>query len=511
MPDVIHPPTYRPYLILNTTQRCNYRCRMCYWGKPEVARSLRQSDQNMPMDLYRRALEESVPYGRALCLAGGGEFLMDPQHEERLQILGETLRDHPEIMLYQTTNGSLLTADNLKFLAGVKKVGLTLSIDSVDPLIYASIRRPGDLSKVRSTIRTLREQLHGLGLEEIHLRLNMVLMKRNVFSLPALLHFAKEVQAVVFVDHPQGFGPDDLHHESLFRYPAFANVFLKKCQSLAATLNVEFQRPPAFAIELAEIDAYRDSLKERKLSCYQLDTDGPVQVSPNGDVSVCCQNLVFGNLGQQSFKEIFFSPRYNEYRQAIAAGKPLAPCDRCRHLYRNAPYLYDSNVYSMDIPPEVRNLDPEPDFEKEGFFDWLDELSDKQLRHHLRLDYRTNASWLADHGISAEIADFERLQKMNAMFLSLIQTGSKVLVCPAGKQAAWLMRYSILSHANIVGFADRNPDLHGKPFHGHTVIAPKDIPSLKPDVVLIASDIHNIRIGRELAYLEKEGIKLMPI
>jgi MoaA/NifB/PqqE/SkfB family radical SAM enzyme len=509
--ETIHPASYRPYIIINTTKRCNLRCRMCFWGKPEVARNLRQDDQTMPMELYRRALEESVPYGRALCLAGSGEFLTDPLHEERLQVLGETLRQHPEIMLYQTTNGTLLTADNLRFLQGVKKVGLTISIDSVDALTYASIRRPGGLSGVQATIRSLRSQLHELGLEEIHIRLNMVLMKRNIFSLPDVLRFAAEVQAVVFVDHPQGFGPADLHLESLFRFPVFANAFLRKCQALAERLNVEFQRPPAFAIRPEEIGAYHESLKDRKLSCYQLDKEGPVQVSANGDVSVCCQNLVFGNLNRQSFKEIFFSPRYAEYRQAIAEGNPLPPCDRCRHLYRSAPYLYESSVYGMNIPPESRNLDPEPDFEKEGFFDWLDELSEKQLRHHLRRDYASQAKRLAGSGIEEELATGARLEKMNGEFLSWIRQGTKVVVCPAGKQSAWLLKHTLLPQVDILGFADRNPELQGKSFHGRQVIAPQDIATLKPDIVLISSDIHKVRIQSELEYLHNAGIRVLEL
>lgn len=511
MPETIHPLSYRPYIIINTTKRCNFRCRMCFWSKPEVARSLRQNDQTMPMELYRRALDESVPYGRAICLAGSGEFLTDPLRDERLRILGEALRNHPEIMLYQTTNGSLLTADNLQFLKGVKKVGLTVSIDSVDALTYASIRRPGNLSEVQPIIRSLRDQLHELGLEEIHIRLNMVLMKRNIFSLPAVLHFAKEIRAVVFVDHPQGFGPADLHQESLFRFPAFANAFLEKCQALAGILNVEFQRPPAFAIHPAEIDAYHDSLKNRKLSCYQLDKEGPVQVSANGDVSVCCQNLVFGNLYRQSFKEIFFSPRYTEYRQAIAKGQPLPPCDRCRHLYRGAPYLYESSVYNMDIPPESRNFDPEPDFEKEGFFEWMDELSEKQLRHHLRHDYSAKAKRLLTSEITEEVAAFERQQKMNEEFLSLIQQKSRVIVCPAGKQAAWLLKHTLLSKVSILALSDRNPEMHGKPFHGYSVIAPQDILALKPDILLIASDIHKTQICKDTEHLKDAGIKVLAL
>lgn len=509
MSETIHPSNYRPYIIINTTQRCNLRCRMCFWSKPEVARTLRQNDQTMSMDLYRRALAESVPYGRALCLAGSGEFLSDPLHEERLNILGQTLLAHPEIMLYQTTNGTLLTADNLQFLQGVKKVGFTLSIDSVDALTYASIRRPHGLAEVRATIRSLREQLQNLGLEEIHLRLNMVMMKRNIFSLPDLLRFAHEVNAVVFVDHPQGFGPDDLHRESLFRFPAFANAFLKKCQALAEILNVEFQRPPPFAIHPEEIADYNNSFNNRQLSCYQLDREGPVQISPNGDVSVCCQNLVFGNINQQSFREVFFSSRYTEYREAIAQGKPLSPCDQCRHLYRGAPYLYESSVYNMDIPPESRNLDAEPDFEAEGFFDWLGELSERQLRHHLRQDYVARAKRSATSEIPEEVIAFNRSKRTNEEILSWIQQKVKVVVYPAGKQTAWLLKHTLLPEANIVAISDRNITMHGKPFLGYPVVAPEEILACKPDIVLVAADLHRTQIFRDLQYLQNEGVKIV--
>lgn len=511
MPETLHPPSYRPYIILNTTHRCNLRCRMCFWSKPEVAQSLRKHDPTMPMSLYKRALEESVPYGRALCLAGGGEFLADPLYEERLKHLGETLRQHPEIMLYQTTNGTLLTDETLGFLKGVKKVGMTLSIDTLDALTYASIRRPGGLSGVEATIRGLRKQLHALGLEEVHLRLNMVIMKRNIFSVPEVLRFAKEVCATVFVDHPQGFGPNDLHRESLFRYPVFANDFLAKCQRLAESLNVEFQRPPAFAIKPHEVDAYHAALNDRQLSCYQLDREGPVQIDHEGNVSVCCQNLVFGNLNQQPFKEIFFSPRYHEYRTAIAQGKPLAPCDRCRHLYRSAPYLYDAAVYGMDIPLAERNMALQPDFEHEGFFDWLSELSERQIRHHLRADYHAHAKHLSEDAIDNELADFERSKLHNRTFLSWIRSNRKILVYPAGKQSAWLFRHSLLAEVDVIAVSDRNQTLHGKTFHGKPVIPPTKIIDLAPDIVFIASDIHQFTILRELAHLHEAGIEIVTL
>ena len=508
---ITHPLGYKPYIILNTTQRCNYRCRMCFWSNPEIARNLKENDLVMSMDMFRRALEEVVPYCSSLCLAGGGEFLVDPLIEERLSLLGDTLRRHPEVKFIQTTNASLLTADKLQFLRGVRYAGFNISIDSVDALTYASIRRPGTLSRVLENVRSLRGELQALGVKYTHLRLNMVIMRRNILSLPDVLRFAKEIHADVYVDHPQGFGPDDLRQESLFRFPAFSNAFLDKCQRLAEILAVAFHRPPPFAVSPDEVEKYYNASKEKSLYCYQLNSDGPIQILANGNVLICCQNVVFGNLHKQSFKEIFFCPSYTTYREAIAAGHPIPPCDHCRHLYRVAPYLYESSVYDLNIPPESRNLDPEPDLEKEGFFDWLDELSEEQLRYQLRLDYLTKGKRLLTSGIIEEIASFQRQTAMNKQFAPWIRENLRVVVYPAGGQAAWLLRNTILSQVNIVGFSDRNPKMHGRSFHGHTVFAPAEIPSLKPDILLVASDLYKDEICKDFAHLEDAGIKVLLI
>ncbi|MCE5336661.1 MAG: hypothetical protein LLG06_18945 [Desulfobacteraceae bacterium] len=56
-------------------------------------------------------------------------------------VFGEALRRHPEVVFHQTTNASLLTAGRLQSLRGISKAGFTISIDTVDALTYASIRR----------------------------------------------------------------------------------------------------------------------------------------------------------------------------------------------------------------------------------------------------------------------------------------------------------------------------------------------------------------------------------
>jgi MoaA/NifB/PqqE/SkfB family radical SAM enzyme len=484
---------------------------MCFWSRSEVAQHLKDSDPTMAMDLFRRALADVVPYCSSLCLAGGGEFLADPLVEERLSILGDTLRSHPEVMFFQTSNASLLTAERLHFLNGVRRVGFGLSIDSADALTYACIRRGGTLAEVMSNIRSLRSNLHAVGVEEVHIQLNVVMMRRNIFSIPDVLRLAREIHASVFLEHPQGFGPDDLRQESLFRFPAFSNAFMNQCQRLAEMLNVALLRPPPFAISSDEVKKYYDAIKERKLFCYQLDNSGPIQIQANGDVVICCQNLLFGNLHGQSFKDIFFSSHFHEYRAAIAQGHPLPPCDHCRHLYRAAPYLYESSVYDLDIPPASRNFNPEPDFEREGFFDWLDEFSEAKLRRELRKDYFAHAKRLVTRGLTDEIASFGRKKTMDEKVASWIREDVKLVVYPAGRVAAWLLENTLLSKVNILALSDRNPEMHGKSFRGYSVVSPDDIPSLNPGALLVASDLYRDQICRDFAHLEEIGIKVVTI
>jgi len=374
-----HPIGYHPSLMVNTTNRCNYRCRMCFYSRPEIAHQLKREDPTMPMELFERAMAEAVPRCRTLCLAGAGEFLLDPLWKERIPLLRRALTSNP-IQFFQTTNASLLTTESLSFLEGIETAGFTISLDVVDDLCYASIRRPGKCGKTMANIWQLRSNLAYYGVTGIEIQINVCLMKRNILFLPKLIEFAREVGAKVFIDHYQGFGPDDMQKESLFYHPVFCNLYLKRIRAFAQALGVNISLPPPFAVAEDEIKVYRNTGAKRRLSCYQLDRMGPLQINQNGDVSVCCvTENVIGNLNEQSFDEIFNSPKYDELRSAIAEGRPRPPCDTCRHLYREAPYLYESSVYQLDIPPELRSESPMIDLETGGFLDWIDEIPPKLL------------------------------------------------------------------------------------------------------------------------------------
>ena len=179
--------------------------------------------------------------------------------------------------------------------------------------------------------------------------------------------------------------------ESLLHFPVLSNAIIESSRQLAKELNVPFDAPSPIApsIELANAPVSAIST-----SCYQIETSGPIHVDTNGDVTACCQPLIIGNVNQQSFAEIINGETINRHREAIAAGRPLPPCEHCQYLRRGSEYICDSRDYGWDIRPEKRCYEQNPDLEKGGFFDWIREIPEPRLRRLLREHYQLRASEL---------------------------------------------------------------------------------------------------------------------
>lgn len=152
------------YLRISVTDRCNLRCIYC-----------------MPAEGV-----ESVPHGEILtyeeigffCRAAvdsgirrvrltGGEPLVRKGCADLVRMLTPL---HPELKVSLTTNGVLLA----RFAAGLKEAGLSrvnVSLDSLDPDVYRSITRAGNLEEALSGLHRAIE----VGLEPV--KVNVVVLK----------------------------------------------------------------------------------------------------------------------------------------------------------------------------------------------------------------------------------------------------------------------------------------------------------------------------------------------
>lgn len=89
------------------------------------------------------------------------------------------------------------------------------------------------------------------------------------------------------------------------------------------------------------------------------------------------------------------------------------------------------------------------------------------------------------------------------------RSGSRVVIYGAGEHTVALFKFTSLGDAPIIGIADRAKALHGERQWGFEVIAPWEIPDLRPDAVLISSAANQDAIFWELGELRERGIEVV--
>lgn len=209
------------YLRVSVTDRCNYRCTYCLpeAGVPHAARA-----EVLTFEETVRLVSCFARLGvRRLRLTGG-----EPTVRRDLPVLVRMLRAIPGLEdIALSTNGHLLgeLAEPL-FRAGVTR--LNVSLDTLDPVRFASITRGGDLARVRDGL----ERARGLGFASIKINtvavrdfnhgelgelcafawarglvprfIEQMPMADGALFVPGRFMSAAEIRAEIQAAHPQG-------------------------------------------------------------------------------------------------------------------------------------------------------------------------------------------------------------------------------------------------------------------------------------------------------------------
>jgi cyclic pyranopterin phosphate synthase len=166
-------------LRVSVTDRCNYKCVYCRTGNDGAQYS------ELPIADYLRIVRIFVDLGIEKVRLTGGEPLLRkglPDLVRELAKLKAAVGAEP-LDLALTTNGHLL-ADLAQPLKDAGLTRVTVSMDAVDPEIFARITRvPGSFHKVRAGIRAA--QRAGLG----PVKVNCVLLRG--FNEDQIVPFAK--------------------------------------------------------------------------------------------------------------------------------------------------------------------------------------------------------------------------------------------------------------------------------------------------------------------------------
>jgi GTP 3',8-cyclase len=162
---------------ISVTKRCNFGCVYCHdEGLGPVARPRAAHGEEMTATEVERIVCVAREFGIRSVKFTGGEPLV---REDLESIIDRTVEQIPDVSL--TTNGSMLEsrAEGLRD-AGLKRVNV--SVDSIDPEQFRSIRKGG----LAPVLRGIREALR-VGLKPV--KLNMVVFRPTLANIPRMIEY----------------------------------------------------------------------------------------------------------------------------------------------------------------------------------------------------------------------------------------------------------------------------------------------------------------------------------
>ncbi len=148
---------FPPYLQIEPSSVCNYRCVFCYETDKSFTRKSNGHMGHMPTHLFREIIDQAVGRVEFISLASRGEPLLCPNIQEILAYTRDKF-----LGLKLNTNASLLDEHICHAIlqSGVRT--LVISADAASEPLYSQLRVNGKLDKVLENVRKFKKikELH---------------------------------------------------------------------------------------------------------------------------------------------------------------------------------------------------------------------------------------------------------------------------------------------------------------------------------------------------------------
>ena len=161
---------YPREIVLETTNKCNLRCRFCHFHGENVKISRRVG--SMDPGIWKKLLQEIKGWDKPCTILthGAGEPLLYPHLEELLTCACGI----PHVGTGFMTNGMLLTPDVAKMLVRLQVNSIALSIDGVVSSTHDYFRRNANLEQIEKNVLYLIGEKKRTGSSFPSLMFNMV-------------------------------------------------------------------------------------------------------------------------------------------------------------------------------------------------------------------------------------------------------------------------------------------------------------------------------------------------
>jgi radical SAM protein with 4Fe4S-binding SPASM domain len=311
-------------LYLETTNRCNLRCKTCpqYFGMPEDSADL--TPQRV------RHILSQFPTIRRVVLHGIGEPLLNRD----LVAIIAAVKERGAYALFNT-NGLLLRPPLVEPLVLSRLDELRVSIDSASPETFRLVRGVNGFDRIIQNVRHLDEAKTVLTSSTPAVSLWITGMQANVVELPALVRIAAEIgvgevylQRLVYSERGLALEEQALYGRAGKRELGAVDAAERLATQLGVTLRGSGEAIPGRLLDTSAANSCRACRRPWSL----------MYVTANGNVLPCCiapftgvpyESIVLGNMFEQTAREIWNGPRYRAWRTAVTEGRPPDACRNC--------------------------------------------------------------------------------------------------------------------------------------------------------------------------------------
>ena len=290
----------RPFMLMvEPSSLCNLHCPLCAVGSGKLTRK----QGHMPLDQFRRIIDEMGPYLVHLTLWNQGEPFLNPDLLAMIRYAKTR-----KMATLTSTNGHFLDSrERAERLVASGLDDLIISLDGATPETYQGYRKGGDFQQVIRGIRHLVRAKRHLGSSLPYIELQFLVMKHNQHEIETFRALAGDLQ----VDR----------------------ISLKTLQVETAQEGRRYL-PDRQAHRRYILEAQSLRLKGRIRNNCRWIWFCPV-INSDGTVCACCfdkdNEFPLGNIFRSgSLAKIWHGEKYRVFRQRILTARAQMPlCQNC--------------------------------------------------------------------------------------------------------------------------------------------------------------------------------------
>lgn len=360
-PEVLH---------IDLTNRCNFNCIACWCRSPllrDKAMPEWERKLSLPLDLVKGIFDDLACMGglRQVKIVGGGEPFM---HPDILQVIRYIRQKGRGIEIDINSNFSLVNESIARELFDLGVDSFTISLWAGTPATYARVhpnQSEDTFNKIKNTLARVDSMKKAAGSARPRVTFHNVIFNLNYMDIRDMINFALEVSAdniqFVPVDTVKG-KTETLLLDSAQRLELLSS--LRDIRKNYTPENRLYKDDSGRMVTLSDFDSFINRVERINMSTGAYDEDVVelypcyagwlfARVMATGDVVPCCKGhrMPMGNLYKNSFRDIWFSDIYNEFRRnglTLSKEDPYfsrigneaearTGCYNCDNLWQNIP------------------------------------------------------------------------------------------------------------------------------------------------------------------------------